>query len=208
MSSVVKGGVTLALIAALCTALVALTYMGTAERIEANEQAWLERSLQPVLSGVVYDSGLTESVITIPSPHDLPGPDAAVVYRVYARGAPVAALFVVSARDGYAGPIRMLVGVDVDGVLTGVHVLEHRETPGLGDRVESGKSDWAEQFGGRSLANPAASGWAIRRDGGQFDQLTGASVTPRAIVKAVRETLLYFEAHRDTIFGTQQEEVE
>ncbi len=208
MSAVVKGGVTLALIAALCTALVALTYMGTAERIEANEQAWLERSLQPVLSGVVYDSGLTESMITILPPHDLPGSEAAVVYRVYAKGAPVAALFVVSARDGYAGPIRILVGVDVDGRVTGVHVLEHRETPGLGDGVESGKSDWARQFGGRSLADPVIGDWAIKRDGGQFDQLTGASVTPRAVVKAIRETLLYFEAHRDTIFGADQEEAE
>lgn len=208
MSSVVKGGVTLALIAALCTALVALTYLGTAERIEANEQAWLERSLQPVLSGVVYDSGLTESMITIPPPHDLPGSEAAVIYRIYARGAPAAALFVVSARDGYAGPIRMLVGVDADGVVTGVHVLEHRETPGLGDGVESGKSDWAKQFGGRSLTDPAVGGWAIRQDGGQFDQLTGASVTPRAIVKATRETLLYFEAHRDTIFSADEEKAE
>jgi len=208
MSSIVKGGVTLALIAALCTALVALTYTATAERIEANEQAWLERSLQPALSGLFFDSGVTESMITIPPPHDLPGSEAAIVYRVYAEDAPVAALFVVSARDGYAGPIRVLVGVDVSGSVTGVHVLEHRETPGLGDRVESGKSDWVQQFDGRSLIDPAASGWAIKRDGGQFDQLTGASVTPRAIIKAIRDTLLYFEAHREEIFSTQQEEAE
>lgn len=208
MSSIVKGGVTLALIAALCTALVALTYTATAERIEANEQAWLERSLQPALSGLFFDSGVTESMITIPPPHDLPGSEAAIVYRVYAEDAPVAALFVVSARDGYAGPIRLLVGVDVSGSVTGVHVLEHRETPGLGDRVESDKSNWVQQFDGRSLIDPAANGWAIKRDGGQFDQLTGASVTPRAIIKAIRDTLLYFGAHREEIFSTQQEEAE
>ena len=199
--SVMKGGVTLAVIAAICTALVAATYVYTAERIAANEQAWLERSLQPALSGLFYDSGVTESMITIPPPHDLPGSEAAVVYRVYAEDTPVAALFVVSARDGYSGPIRILVGVEVDGRVTGVHVLEHRETPGLGDRVESGKSDWVDQFDGRSLGDPALQGWAIKRDGGQFDQLTGASVTPRAIVKAITETLLYFDAHRDEIFA-------
>lgn len=208
MNSVVKSGITLAVIAGLCTALVALTYTATAARIEANEQAWLERSLQPALSGLFFDSGVTESMMTIPPPHDLPGSEAAIVYRVYAEGTPVAALFVVSARDGYAGPIRVLVGVDVSGAVTGVHVLEHRETPGLGDRVESGKSDWVHQFDGRSLVDPSPSGWAIKRDGGQFDQLTGASVTPRAIVKAIRDTLLYFEAHREEVFVTLQEEVE
>ena len=95
-----------------------------------------------------------------------------------------------------------LVGVEVDGSISGVHVLEHRETPGLGDRVESGKSDWVLQFNGRSLVDPAPAGWKIKRDGGQFDQLTGASVTPRAIVKAVKETLLYFAAHQDDIFAS------
>ncbi len=198
---VMRGGVTLAVIAAICTALVALTYVQTRERIAANEKAWLEQSLEPALSGLFYDSGVTESMITIPPPHDLPGSDAAVVYRVYAEGVPVAALFVVSARDGYSGPIRILVGVGIDGAVTGVHVLEHRETPGLGDRVESGKSDWVRQFDGRSLTDPALQRWAIKRDGGQFDQLTGASVTPRAIVKAIRETLLYFDAHRDEVFA-------
>lgn len=208
MNSVVKSGITLAVIAGLCTALVALTYTATAARIEANEQAWLERSLQPALSGLFFDSGVTESMMTIPPPHDLPGSEAAIVYRVYAEDTPVAALFVVSARDGYAGPIRVLVGIDVGGAVTGVHVLEHRETPGLGDRVESGKSDWVQQFDGRSLVDPSPSGWAIKRDGGQFDQLTGASVTPRAIVKAIRDTLLYFEAHREEVFIALQEDVE
>jgi len=208
VNSVVKSGITLAVIAGLCTALVALTYTATAERIEVNEQAWLERSLQPALSGLFFDSGVTESMMTIPPPHDLPGSEAAIVYRVYAEDAPVAALFVVSARDGYAGPIRVLVGVDVGGAVTGVHVLEHRETPGLGDRVESGKSDWVQQFDGRSLIDPSPSGWAIKRDGGRFDQLTGASVTPRAIVKTIRDTLLYFEAHREEVFIALQEEAE
>ncbi|MCP4300969.1 MAG: electron transport complex subunit RsxG [Gammaproteobacteria bacterium] len=198
---VLKSGVTLAVIASICTALVALTYQLTEARIVANEQAWLERSLQPALSGLFYDSGVTESKLIVPPPHELPGSEAAIIYRVYAKDIPVAALFVVSARDGYAGPIRILVGIDVEGVVSGVHVLEHRETPGLGDRVESTKSDWAKQFNGRSLVDPVAAGWTIKRDGGQFDQLSGASVTPRAITKAVKETLLYFDARSDEIFA-------
>ena len=202
-SSILRSGVTLAVIAAVCTALVAFTYQLTDERIAANEQAWLEQSLQPALSGLFFDSGISESVLTIPAPHGLPGSQDAIIYRVYSGESPVAALFVVSARDGYAGPIRMLVGVGIDGTVTGVHVLAHRETPGLGDQIESSKSDWVKQFDGRSLANPGAEGWKIKRDGGEFDQLTGASVTPRAVVKAVRETLQYFDANADSIFTAQ-----
>ncbi len=212
-STVFKSGVTLAVIAAICTALVAFTYRQTKSRIEANEQALLERSLQPALSGLFYDSGVTESKIIVPPPHDLPGTEPAIIYRVYAQQEPVAALFVVTAREGYAGPIRILVGADTEGLVTGVHVLEHRETPGLGDRVESTKSDWVEQFDGRSLLDPAPSEWALKRDGGQFDQLTGASVTPRAIIKAIKNTLVYYDAHRDELFADvpadndEQEEV-
>lgn len=205
-SSIIRNGMTLAAIAAICTTLVAFTYQVTDERIAANEQAWLEQSLQPALSGLFFDSGVSESKLTVPVPHDLPGSEDAVIYRVYAGETPVAALFVVSARDGYAGAIRILVGIDVDGAVTGVHVLAHRETPGLGDRVESSKSDWARQFDGRSLSDPQADGWKIRRDGGDFDQLTGATVTPRAIVKAVKETLLYFDTNRVVVFSAAADE--
>ena len=202
--NVAKGGITLAVIAAICTALIALTFALTKDRIVANEKAWLERNLQPALAGLFFDSGITDSILTIVAPHKLPGTDDALIYRVYAGDAPVAALFVVSARDGYSGPIRLLVGIDVEGTITAVQVLEHRETPGLGDRVEAGKSDWIRQFDGRSLINPAPDGWAIKRDGGEFDQLTGATVTPRAIVNAVRETLLYFAANPASVFAADE----
>ena len=200
-ASIVRSGLTLAAIAAVCTSLVALTWQATDARIAANEQAWLEQSLQPALSGLFFDSGISDSRLTIRAPHDLPGSGDATVYRVYSGEAPVAALFVISARDGYAGAIRLLVGVDIEGSVTGVHVLEHRETPGLGDGIESSKSDWARQFAGRSFGDPVVSGWKIRRDGGEFDQLTGASVTTRAVVKAIRETLTYFENNSDTVFA-------
>ena len=199
-SGIVKSGVTLAAIAAICTLLVAATFQLTAERIEANAQAWLERSLEPALSGVFFEGSVTESKLEVPPPHDLPGNDTAVIYRVFAEGAPVAALFAVTAREGYAGPIRILVGVGIDGVVTGVRIVEHRETPGLGDRIDQSRSDWVYQFDGRSLGNPVEARWLLDVDGGDFDQLTGASVTPRAVIKAIRDTLLYFDAHREEIF--------
>ena len=204
-SPIWKSGVTLAVIAAFCTSLVAFTWQLTAERIETNKKEWLERSLQPALAGLFFDSPVTESMIMIPPPHELPGSEAAIIYRVYAGVTPVAALFVVSARDGYAGPIRLLIGIAMDGTVTGVRVLEHRETPGLGDRIETTKSDWVLQFDGHSLQDPNPARWAIKGDGGDFDQLTGASVTPRAIINAIEETLTYFDANRVTVFAALAE---
>ncbi|MDJ0938874.1 MAG: electron transport complex subunit RsxG [Woeseiaceae bacterium] len=200
--SVLKSGLTLAAIAAVCTAMVAATYQVTEDQIAANEQAWLEQSLEPALSGVFFEGSVTESMLVIPAPHELPGPDDAIIYRVYSEGEPVAALFAVTARDGYAGPIRILLGVQYDGTVTGVRILEHRETPGLGDKIVSSRSDWVFQFDGRSLTDPEPASWALKVDGGEFDQLTGASVTPRAIIKAMRDTLIYFEANRDTVFAS------
>ncbi len=198
-----RSGVTLALLAAICTALVAITWRLTGPRIEANEKAYLTQSLRPALANVFYDNDLDESTLLVPAPHDLPGTDDAVIYRLYAENRPVGAVFVVSARDGYSGPIRLLIGIEYSGQVTGVQVLEHRETPGLGDRIESSKSDWLLQFAGASLDKPALNRWAIRRDGGDFDQLTGASVTPRAVVRAVKDTLVYFAANRDAVFAAR-----
>lgn len=195
-----RSGITLAVIATVCTTLVGATWKLTRARIAANEQAYLEQSLAPALSGFFYDGDVSESKLTIPAPHELPGSEDAVVYRLYSGEEPVAALFVVSARDGYAGSIKLLVGVGHDGVVSGVRALAHRETPGLGDGIESSKSDWILQFDGRSLTSPAPPAWRIKRDGGQFDQLSGASVTSRAVVRAVNETLQYFDANKTAIF--------
>jgi len=198
--SIIKTGATLAAIAAICTALVAATYQLTEERIAANAKALLEQSLQPALGGISFDGSVSESRIVLQPPHELPGNDPAVIYRVYAEEQPVAALFAVTARDGFSGPIRILVGVNYGGKISGVRILQHRETPGLGDKIESARSDWIFQFDGHSIGGPVTSQWAIKVDGGDFDQLTGASITPRAIIKAIRDTLLYFDAHREEIF--------
>ena len=201
-----SSGLTLAVLAAICTALVAVTWRFTAPRIAANEKAYLEDSLRPALANVFYDNDLAESTLRLAPPHDLPGADEAVIYRLYSEDEPVAAAFVVSARDGYAGPIRLLIGIEYSGVLSGVRVIAHRETPGLGDQIESSKSDWLLQFPGASLDSPPRAQWAIRRDGGAFDALSGASITPRAVIKAVKETLLYFEANREHVFAARGEE--
>ncbi len=106
------------------------------------------------------------------------------------------------APDGYSGNIRLLVGVQADDTLSGVRVVAHRETPGLGDAIDEQRSDWVYGFDGKSLGNPPLAKWAVRKDGGHFDQLTGATITPRAIVRAVRRTLLYYRANREALYAT------
>ena len=98
----------------------------------------------------------------------------------------------------------MLVAINADGTLAGVRVTAHRETPGLGDGIDAERSDWILQFAGKALDSPASAAWAVRKDGGEFDQFTGATITPRAVVKAVRGTLLYFDANREAVFATRK----
>ncbi len=200
MNRIAGTALTLGAVAAVCAAIVAGTYRLTATRIEANRIAWIEASLLPALGDVTWDSGLMDSMLTLDPPHGLPGDEATQVYRVYEDGRGKAALFTVTANEGYAGPIRLLVGVDVDGRVTGVRVVEHSETPGLGDKIESSRSDWVLQFEGSTLASPPLDAWRIRADGGDFDQITGATVTTRAVVGAVRDTLLYFDVERARLF--------
>lgn len=204
--SVWSSGIVLAVVAAICTALVAITHRMTAPRIAENQKAYLEQSLRPALAGVFYDNDLSESTLILPPPHGLPGNEPAIIYRLFSEERPVAAVFVVSARGGYSGPIKLLIAVEYSGKLAGVQVLEHNETPGLGDLIEPSRSNWLQQFEDASLEVPPRDRWAIRRDGGAFDQLTGASITPRAVVMAVKETLLYYESNRDSIFESREQE--
>ena len=194
--------------AALLTAVATITVGAVAvvhdlarPRIEANERAQRVAKLAEVLGQTQYDNDLLGDVITVRDPELLGTTDALPVHRARLGGQPVAALIETVAPDGYSGSIRLLVAVDTNGRLLGVRVLSHKETPGLGDGIDRRKSSWIDAFAGRSLGDPAPEGWRVRKDGGEFDQFTGATVTPRAVVRAVNNTLVYFDAHRDEIFG-------
>lgn len=199
--TIVQSGLILAAVAAICTFLVALTFNLTRDRIAANEQAFLQQSLAPVLAGISFDNDISASAFVLRAPHVLPGTEDAVIYPLFAGDTPVGALFVVTATDGFVGPITLLIGVESDGVVTGVRALEHKETPGIGDGIDVERSDWIHIFAGTSLDTPDRAAWAITRDGGAFDQLSGASVTSRAVVNAVDLTLRYFEVNREQVFA-------
>ncbi|WP_029891280.1 electron transport complex subunit RsxG [Polycyclovorans algicola] len=181
-----KSGGLLAAFGVVTAALLAGVYGLTKDQIAAAQQARLLRELQAVLSAERYDNDLALDTLTLDDPR-LGG--RSTVYRARLDGRPAASIFTVVAPDGYSGDIRLLVGVTPDGTVTGVRVTEHRETPGLGDKIELRKNDWILAFTGRSLGDPAAERWTVRKDGGAFDQFTGATITPRAVVAAVARTL-------------------
>jgi electron transport complex protein RnfG len=123
----------------------------------------------------------------------------------------VGVILPATARDGYSGDIELLVGVTADGEIAGARVVSHKETPGLGDGIDTKKSPWIMSFDGTSLVSPSQPDWGVKKDGGAFDQFTGATVTPRAVVAAIRRTLEYQALHRDRLFevdSTQNTTVE
>lgn len=195
------GATLLAVAAAVGVAIVAYTFEHTAPQIRENEREVLLATLNEVLPANEYDNALLDDAITVTDPEMLGTTQPVTVYRAFRGGEPVAALFTSVAPDGYSGEIRLLVGVRADGRLSGVRVLAHKETPGLGDPIEIRRSDWITSFDSRALGDPPLQRWKVRRDGGVFDQFTGATITPRAVVKAVRNTLIYFERHREELFA-------
>lgn len=191
----------LAVVAAGVAAAVALALIATRARIERNTAARELDVLAMLLPAGSYDNQPAEDHIELTDAALLGSAGPLPVYRARMAGQPVAAILTVVARQGYVGPIRLLVSIGVDGQVLGVRVVAHQETPGLGDRIDATKSGWIGGFTGRSLGDPAAGRWALRRDGGEFDAITGATVTSRAVVDAVRDAAEYFATHRAAIFG-------
>ncbi|MEJ1359024.1 MAG: electron transport complex subunit RsxG [Candidatus Sedimenticola sp. (ex Thyasira tokunagai)] len=195
-------GLLLAMFSAAGTGLVAFTHQQTKERIAANEREALLRSLTALVPESTIDNDIVSDRTTVNS-RELLGGEAVDVYLGRKSGEPVAAVFASVVPDGYSGPIKLLVAVRVDGTLGGVRVVSHKETPGLGDKVEERRSDWVYSFNDKSLDNPDISRWKVKRDGGIFDQFAGATITPRSIVNAVKNTLIYFREQGGPLFSAK-----
>lgn len=189
----------LGVFAIIGSTLVGVSYQGTVERIAQNERDALLRQMAAVLPHERYDNDLLNDRIEILAPGAL-GDRPTTVYRARKNGQNVAAIFSPVTTPGYAGEIVLLVGIYEDGSVAGVRVIRHRETPGLGDKIEIKRHPWITGFAGTSLNRPSQDRWAVKRDGGDFDQFTGATITPRTVVAAVKRTLEYFRGHRDQIF--------
>ena len=198
--SMLKNSLVLALFAAVTVAVVAITQQSTESRIIEAERAAQIRTLGEILPAHSYDNALLDNVISLNEPllgHRLETP----AYLATLAGQPAAVILQANAPDGYSGTISLLIGIMADGTLSGVRVIHHNETPGLGDRIELAKSPWIKSFDGKSLSNPAERGWAVKKDQGDFDQFAGATITPRAVVAAVHKALQYFDLHHADLFA-------
>lgn len=183
------GGFTL-----IAAALLVMGDIATRDTIALRKAEDLKASLAQVIPPAIHDNDLLADPLT------LEGPDGAplIVYRAR-EGLQVTGVAYRVSGVGYAGTIDLLLGLDAAGTVLGTRVLSHAETPGLGDKMDVAKGDWILVFDGLSLGNPPAERWAVKKDGGDFDQFTGATITPRAILGALRGGLEYFAKHRDTL---------
>ncbi len=189
------------LFAVLGTAIVSVTEHQTHDRIIENERLALLKNLFELIPPERFDNDLSHDIIILQASKLLGNTREQVAYRARKNNQPIAIIFNATAHNGYNGDIDLLIAVNVDGSIAGVRAVKHKETPGLGDPIDIKKSNWITQFDLKSLVNPSTqSQWAVKKDGGEFDQMTGATITPRAIVGTVRQTLEYYQLHKDILF--------
>lgn len=204
--SVLRNSIILGIFAMVTVGLIAVTQQSTADRIAEEIRRAQMSALTEILPAEQHDNDMLNDTFMVDDREFLNLRGPAEAYRGRQDGQVVAVILPVIAPDGYSGRIDLLVGIRADGELAGVRVLNHRETPGLGDKVEVAKSPWILSFDGKSLNMPAPENWGVRKDGGAFDQFTGATITPRAVVQAVYRALQYFDENRDSLLELSNQE--
>ena len=187
------------------TALMAGAYWLTRDTVLRNEAESRAQMVAQALPAGSFDNDLLADSrpLSQADSYKLGMEDIAHVYLAKQGGQIKAAVVEAIAPDGYAGQIKLLVAVGRDGRTQGVRVVAHKETPGLGDYIDAAKSDWILQFEGKSLLQPLPERWKVKKDGGRFDSVAGATVTPRAVIKAVRKAAVYVAENRETLFASQ-----
>lgn len=190
--------------ATLVSALLVLGDLRTRDDIAQRHAEDLRASLSQVLPASYHDNDLLADTLTVDNhdQHDQHDQQAPRVIYIARQAGKVAAVAFETSGQGYAGEVASIMAVDKDGNILGVRVLRHAETPGLGDKIEVARSNWVRAFDGHNLENPDSSGWKVKKDGGIFDQFTGATITPRAVVKSVYEGLQFFSDNRQQILST------
>lgn len=201
--SIGKNSLLLGAFALVTAGVLAGTYQLTREQIASSERAAAQQALLEIIPKERHDNDLLADTLPVPEDAlDQLGLDAPAEIHLARQDGEVTAIIVPAvAPDGYSGDIRMIVGINRDGTVAGMRVLTHRETPGLGDKVELKKSNWVLGFNGKSLGNPEPEQWQVKKDGGDFDQFTGATITPRAVVNQVRKVLVFVDNHRELLFA-------
>lgn len=196
--SMLRAAIVLGIFAIVATALVAFTNSATRQRIDDAKREYTLRKLHELIPAEMHDNELDQNTLGIRD-ELLDKRNEVTAYRAEKNQQIEAVILQSVAPDGYSGRIMLLIGIDKTGKLIGVRATEHKETPGLGDAIDTNKSDWIHRFRGKSLQAPDEKHWRVRRDNGEFDQITSATITSRAVVKATYNALRYFEQHQETL---------
>jgi electron transport complex protein RnfG len=186
--------------AVIGTSLLAITYQLTYEPIARSEEAEKLKLVSQIAPAETYDNDIIKDTAELAADRLLGNDDSTIAYRGRLKDQPSIAVLQVIAPDGYSGKISLIISIHSDGKVGGVRIISHRETPGLGDYIEIAKNKWISGFDGKSLTDPKDAEWKVKKDGGSFDYMAGATITPRAVVKAVHKALQYYEQHRDEMF--------
>jgi electron transport complex protein RnfG len=202
---IARNAMALGAFAIITTGAIAATYLGTKERIAVEERAAQARALTEIITDDQHNNSMLDDTVLLDDSQLLGLKNAKPAFIARLDGEFVAAIIPATAPDGYSGDIQLITGIYADGSVAGVRVLVHNETPGLGDKADRKKSDWVDGFNGRSLGNPKMAQWTVKKDRGAFDQFTGATITPRAITKAVARSLEYFEANKAVFITDKQQ---
>ncbi|MDH5895397.1 electron transport complex subunit RsxG [Vibrio splendidus] len=200
LNAIKKNGLVLAIFACASTGLVAVTHYLTKDQIKQQEQAQLLSVLNQVIPHDLHDNELF-SACTLVQAEELGTEQAMPAYIATLNGEPSAIAIEAIAPDGYNGAIKVIVGMKIDGTILGTRVLSHRETPGLGDKIDLRVSDWILSFAGKQVTESNLDRWKVRKDGGDFDQFTGATITPRAVVKSVKQAVQYVNQNNQALLA-------
>ncbi|RYU71224.1 electron transport complex subunit RsxG [Aliivibrio finisterrensis] len=199
LNTMKKSSLVLALFAIASTALVTITFALTKDQIAYQQQQQLLSTLNQVVPKAQHDNELYKACVLVKNPEALGTAQPMPIYLASLNGKHSGAAIEAIAPDGYSGAIKIIVGVDSDAMVTGVRVLSHQETPGLGDKIDIRITRWVDAFLGKTVDNFQDKSWAVQKDGGQFDQFTGATITPRAVVKAVKKAVWFYKTHQDEL---------
>ena len=187
----------------LGTAILAFTYNLTHELIAQSEETAKLKLINQIAPQVLYDNDLIKDTVNLPANAQLGTENDTIAYRGRLQGQPSIIVLEAIAPDGYSGKIAMIVAITNAGAISGVRVVTHKETPGLGDYIDIAKNSWIRLFAGASHQRYPEENWKVKKDGGQFDYMTGATISPRAMIKAVHKASQYYAQHRDELFAQQ-----
>jgi electron transport complex protein RnfG len=200
-NSIRRNSLGLGIFAILTAGLIAITNLLTQDTIEDNILEAQISAFNEILPNNLYDNDLTTDTALLTANPLLGSEEQIKVHIARLNGEVTGFIFETIAPRGYNGNLDMLIAINKDGVVTGSRVISHKETPGLGDKVDLKKSPWILSFENKSLMTTTLKGWAVKKDGGDFDQFTGATITPRAVVRAVKNTLIYFEQNKNALLA-------